>query len=115
MKQKTINIVSGFVLAFDFFTIGFNVGCGKWFNAVGLLLMSVCLFLIVFQGNKNARALEKMKNIDDVLPYAAALAVIARHLKDKSEQEKKGDEPSCSAENIGNIHDNPELLKGDKQ
>ena len=103
MKQKHINIVAGIVLAFNFFTIGFNAAYGKWFNAVGLLLMSVCLFICVYQGNKNAKALEEMKMVDDVLPYAAALAIIARHLKDESEYEKKDNEPSCSAENNDNI------------
>ena len=103
MKQKTINTVAGIVLAFDFFVIGFNVACGKWVNAVGLLLMSVCLFICVYQGNKNAKTLEEVKKVDDVLPYAAALAVIARHLKDESEHEKEDSEPSCSAENNDNI------------
>lgn len=100
-KQKTINIVTGIVLAFDFFVIGFNAACGKYLNTVGLLIMAICLLLIVYQGNKNTKALEEMKKVDDVLPYAAALAIIARHLKDESE--KKENEPSCSAENNDNI------------
>ena len=29
MKQKTLNIVAGIVLAFDFFVIGFNVALDK--------------------------------------------------------------------------------------
>ena len=103
MKQKTINIAAGIVLAFDFFGIGFKTACGEWSIAVGILFMSVCLALIVLQGNKNARALEEMKKVDDVLPYAAALAVIAHHMKDESEQEKKENKPSCSAENNDNI------------
>lgn len=93
-KQKTINIVAGIVLAFDFFTIGLNAACGNWINAVGLLIMAVCLLLIVYQGNKNTKALEEMKKIDDVLPYAAALALIARQLKDESGQGEKETENS---------------------
>lgn len=103
MKQKTLNIVAGIVLAFDFFVIGFNVALGKWVTAVGLFFMSVCLFLCIYQGNKATKALEETKKIDDVLPYAAALAIIARHLKDESEHDKKDKEPSCSAENNDNI------------
>ena len=115
MKQKTINTVVGIVLAFDFFTIGFNAACGKWFNAVGLLLMSVCLFICVYQGNKNARALEEIKKVDYVLPYAAALAIIALHLKDESEYEKKDNEPSCSAENNDQIAFGNNSNVGDKK
>lgn len=103
MKQKNLNIVAGVVLAFDFFVIGFNVALGKWVTAVGLFFMSVCLFLCIYQGNKATKALEEMKKTDDVLPYAAALAIIARHLKDESEHEKKDNEPSCSAENNDRI------------
>ena len=103
MKQKKLNIVAGVVLAFDFFVIGFNVALGKWVTAVGLFFMSVCLFLCIYQGNKATKALEETKKIDDVLPYAAALAIISRHLKDESEHEKKDNEPSCSAENNDDI------------
>lgn len=102
MKQKNLNIAAGVSLAFDFFVIGFNVAFGKWVTAVGLFFMSVCLFLCIYQGNKTTKALEETKKIDDVLPYAAALAIIARHLKDESEHEKKDNEPSCSAENNDN-------------
>lgn len=115
MKQKTLNIVAGIVLAFDFFTIGFNIACGKWVNAVGLLLMSVCLFICVYQGNKNAKALEEMKKVDDVLPYAAALAIIARHLKDESEHKMKDNNPSCSAENNDQISYGNNSNVGDKK
>lgn len=115
MKQKNINIVAGIVLAFDFFVIGFNVALDKWVIAVGLFFMSACLFLCIYQGNKATKALEEMKKTDDVLPYAAALAIIARHLKDESKYEKKDNEPSCSAENNDQIAFGNNSNVGDKK
>ena len=114
MKQKTLNIVAGIILAFDFFVIGFNVALDKWVTAVGLFFMSACLFLCIYQGNKATKALEETKKIDDVLPYAAALAIIARHLKDESEHDKKDKEPSCSAENNDQIEFAHKNERGDK-
>lgn len=115
MKQKTLNIVAGIVLAFDFFVIGFNVALDKWVTAVGLFFMSVCLFLCIYQGNKATKAFEEMKKTDDILPYAAALAIIARHLKDESKYEKKDNEPSCSAENNDQIAFGNNSNVGDKK
>lgn len=115
MKQKHINIVAGIVLAFDFFVMGINTALGEWITAVGMLIMSVILFLCIYQGNKATKALEETKRIDDILPYAAALAVVARHLKDESEQGKKEDVPSCSAENNDQIAFGNNSNLGDKK
>lgn len=84
-------------------TTGVSIGKGEWIAAICNAMWAFVSYTVA-RNARNAKSLiEEMEKVDDVLPYAAALAIIARHLKDESEHKKEDNEPSCSAENNDNI------------